>query len=574
VTHVGQQLVDSLVAFGIRHIFGCPGGQSLPLYNGIANRPGQISHVLMHDERSAVYAADGYTRASGTVGVCDATVGPGASNLVSGLVEAFSSSVPLLAIVSDIPRRWEHYREFGGASQAFQQHRFLEGCVKYLGRVEQPENLAEMLSACLRTATSGRPGPVVLEIPDDIFAGEAAAGTAEFSGGNGFYRLRPGADPAAVKAAADMIRASVMPVIVAGGGAAFGEACKEVVALAELLRCPVVTTISGKGVIPEDHPLSAGVVGRFGVPMANWVLGSADCAIFVGSKAGQSTTLDYSIPRPGAGVIHIDIDPAEIGRVFGDSIGIFADAGIGAGALRAALADGNHRSDWDIDRLAQVREEWWSGPIRYQEEPKPGIVKPQEIVRSMSELMREVDFLVADASLSSGWAASRWKAVGPGRRFFAPRGLAGLGWGLPAAIGVATAQLDAAEQAGKVVSLAGDGAWSYSMAEVETAARTGLATVSVILNNSTLGWIRHTRAARYPGDMVSQDFLDVSYADAAAAMGAAAESADDISKFRHLFAAALADRSGKPWVIEVTSCATESPVQKGAAPASSIQGGY
>src|SRR5215469_14107306 len=141
--HVGDQLVDRLISYGIRHVFGCPGGQTLPLYNGIARRPGEIEHILMHDERSGAFAADAYARASGRIGVCDATVGPGASNLVSGLVEASSSSVPVLAIVSDIPRQWEHRRQFGSASQAFEQRAFLEGCVKYYGRVQTPEILAE-----------------------------------------------------------------------------------------------------------------------------------------------------------------------------------------------------------------------------------------------------------------------------------------------------------------------------------------------------------------------------------------------------------------------------------------------
>lgn len=141
--HIGDQLVEHLIGYGIRHVFGCPGGQTLPLYNGIAKRSDRIAHVLMRDERS---------------GVCDATVGPGASNLVSGLVEAYSSSVPVLAIVSDIPRQWEHRRRLGSASQAFEQRRFLEGCVRWYGRVETPDNLPEILRSCIRIATSGRPG--------------------------------------------------------------------------------------------------------------------------------------------------------------------------------------------------------------------------------------------------------------------------------------------------------------------------------------------------------------------------------------------------------------------------------
>ena len=559
MTHVGQQLVDELISYGVTHVFGCPGGQTMPLYNGIARRPGQIAHVLMHDERSAVYAADGYARASGRLGVCDATVGPGASNLVSGLVEAYSSSIPVLAIVSDIQRDWEHFRDLGSASQAFRQHRFLEGCVKFLGRVEQPANLVPMLQAGLRAATSGRPGPVVLEIPDDVFGAPAPErGAVTPRAADGFLRLRPGADPTAVAAAAATIRAATRPVVIAGGGALYAGAGPAVVALAEALRSPVATTISGKGVIDERHDLAVGVVGTFGLPLANSVVAQADCVIFIGSKAGQGTTLGYQLPRPGVPVVHIDIDPTEIGRGFPAAVGVYADARLGTVALTEALRDAP-ATTWDLAEIAVLRSQWWDGPVVYDEEPVAGVVKPQDVVRAMSAQMGEADTFVADASLSSGWGATRWPVREAGARFFAPRGLAGLGWSLPAAIGVAAAR---SAGSARVVSLAGDGGWSYSLGEVETAARMGSGTVSVILNNSTLGWIRQGAASRYPGEMVSQDFLAVSYADAAAALGAATCAAEDLAAFRSAFGQALADRSGRPWVIEVRSCAVESPVQQ------------
>ena len=227
--HVGDQLAERLIGYGIRRVFGCPGGQTLPLYDGIAKRRGRIDHVLMRDERSAAYAADAYARASGTVGVCDATVGPGASNLVSGLVEARAASVPLLAIVSDIPRHWEHRRHLGSASQGYEQRRFLEPCVRWYGRVETADNLAEILHACLRMATAGRPGPVVLEIPADVFYGPA--GTEGFAPSPEWARvprLRPGPDPAALERAAARLRASKTPMIVAGGGALRADAGHEV----------------------------------------------------------------------------------------------------------------------------------------------------------------------------------------------------------------------------------------------------------------------------------------------------------------------------------------------------------
>jgi acetolactate synthase-1/2/3 large subunit len=571
--HIGEQLVDRLIGYGLRRVFGCPGGQTLPLYNGIARRRGEIEHVLMHDERSAVYAADAYARATATLGVCDATVGPGASNLVSGLVEALSSSIPVLAIVSDIPRAWEHRRRLGSASQAFEQRKFLEGCVKWYGRVETTDNLADILHACVRIATSGRPGPVVLEIPDDVFAGEATGKQFPITPSwASFPRLRPAPDPALVKHAVARLQASRMPMIVAGGGALYADAGASILQLAELLQAPVATTVSGKGIIPEAHPLAVSVAGRFGVPMANACLEQADCVLFIGCKTGQTTTNSWTLPELDMQVIHIDVDAAEIGRNYPDTVGLLADAELGTAALVRALRTAQINTEWDHAQVAELRTSWWEGPITYKEAPRDGVLKPQELVRRMRAMMAGSDALVSDASLSSGWGAGRWQARAGGRSWFAPRGLAGLGWGLPAAIGVAMARRDRGTP-GRVVCLAGDGGWAYSMAEVETATRLHLPIVAVLLNNSVLAWIKHSAQGRYPGEMVSEDFLDVNYADAARGMGAEVARVDTLDAFDEAFHSALADSANRPWVIETRSDQIETPVLA-ARVVSATRGGY
>ena len=556
--HVGELLVDRLISYGVRYVFGCPGGQTLPMYNGIARRPGEIEHVLMRDERSGAYAADAYARATGRVGICDATVGPGASNLVSGLVEAFSASIPVLTVVSDIPRQWEHRRRLGSASQAFEQRKFLEGTVKWFGRVDVAENLPEILHACMRIATSGRPGPVVLEIPDDIFAGPAVEPTFDASPDWAeFPRLRAAADPHPIAAAIALLRRKDKPVIIAGGGAMNAHAGAAVLDLARALGCPVTTTVSAKGLVPETDPLAAGVAGRFGIPMANTIIEEADCVIFVGSKTGQTTTMGWTSPPLDTEVVHIDIDPDEIGRSYHATIGIFADARLGAEALAAAVREHGISTAWDHDQLRQLRDEWWEGPIQYKQPAPAGVVQPQDVLRIMRATMPASASLVTDASLASGWGASRWKATAEsGRHFFAPRGLAGLGWGLPAAIGVAMARRHTDE---RVVCLAGDGGWGYSMAEVETAARLNLRLVSVVLNNGTLAWIKHTAANRNY-EMVSEDFRAVTYAEPAAGLGAKASFVTSADEFEEAFRTALDDRSEIPWVIEVRSSDIETPV--------------
>lgn len=564
--HVGDQLADRLIGYGIRHVFGCPGGQTLPLYNGIAHRPGEIQHVLMHDERSGVFAADAYARATGRIGVCDATVGPGASNLVSGLVEAYSSSVPVLAIVSDIPRAWEHRRQFGSASQAFEQRGFLEGCVKYYGRVQTPQSLVETLHACIRIATSGRPGPVVLEVPDDVFADDAVPATFPATPDIAvFPRLRSVPDPEEVERAVALLHRSRRPMVIAGGGVLHAHGEPELAALVETLDCPVATSLTGKGAIAETHPNCVGVAGRFGVPMANASLEEADCVIFIGTKTGQTTTLNWTLPYLDVPVVHIDVDSSELGRNYHNTVPLVGDAKLGIAALVEALrANLPPAGDWDHDRIRAIRTEWWDGPIQFKEQPVDGVLKPQDLMRVMREHMSDDDLFVSDASLSSGWIAGRWEVRTTGRHFFAPRGLAGLGWGLPAAIGVAEAtreELASGEpRAPRVVCLAGDGGWGYSLTEVETAARRQIPLVCVVLNNSTLAWIKHSAATRYPDAMVSQDFIDVSYSQAAKALGAQVAYVDDLHQFDVALKTAFADTTQRPWVIEARTCEIETPV--------------
>ena len=302
--------------------------------------------------------------------------------------------------------------------------------------------------------------------------------------------------------------------------------------------------------------------------MANTIIGESDCVIFIGCKTGQTTTMGWTSPPIGSDVIHIDIDADEIGRSYHDSIGVLADARLGTEALTAAVMKTQVVTSWDSDRLEALRREWWDGPIDYKQPESAGHAQPQDVLRLMRAGMPPSASLVTDASLASGWGASRWQALGGTvRHFFAPRGLAGLGWGLPAAIGVALGRRDPEE---RVVCLAGDGGWAYSMGEVETAVREGLRIVSVVLNNSTLAWIKHTAANRGL-EVVSDDFREVSFANAAAGLGAKTRQVTSAHAFAGAFRDALDDPAETPWVIEVTSSEVETPVHQLRVP---TQGGY
>jgi acetolactate synthase-1/2/3 large subunit len=512
IIHVGDLLAEMLATAGVQYVFGVPGGQTRPLYDGIFDRRPRIDHVLVHDERSGIYAADGYARASGRLGVCDATVGPGATNLVSGLAEALNSSTPLLAIIADIPTHLEHRRPYGSISQGFRQAETLRPVAKAVIRLDHPTTAAATIATAITTALSDRPGPVVLEIPDDIFAGpvpprDTPSLTTEYPLG------RPIAPTDALDRTVDLLQFSQRPILLVGSGAIWSGAWDVVTELAERLAAPVLTSITGKGIIADGHPLSAGVAGVFGQTGANDLLANADSILAIGCKLGQLTTFSWRYPRPDQKLIHLDIDPSAISPDARAAL-----VGDAKACLQTLLAQSPqtspHDPNWGATAVSRARASWHTYNTKFRTEP--GTIDPRDVVESIAAIAGPDDILVCDASLASGWGAAYFPIRRAGRRFMAPRGLAGLGWGGPAALGAQTAL----GSTGRVFALIGDGAWGYSLAEVETAVRRNLPITFVILNNSTLAWVRHDR--RDTGKVLSCDFSPSNYAAAATAFGATA----------------------------------------------------
>ncbi|MFN2166180.1 MAG: thiamine pyrophosphate-binding protein, partial [Anaerolineae bacterium] len=357
---VGDRLAQLLAESGVKHVFGVPGGQTLPLYEGIRKSGGAISHVLMRDERSAGFAADAYARLTGKLGVCDATVGPGATNLLSPLAEAHCSSIPMLAIISDISRAWEHRRVRGNASQAIQQLEMFKPVSKWQVTLAQPASLENLLDQAIRVAVSGRPGPVVLAMPDDV--GDLDIDwLRRVKPDATFPRHRGAIDPAQIQAARQALLQANKPVLLAGGGVHSSEALSELAALARKLGCPVVTTITGKGVMADTDPQVFGVTGSMGSPKANEVVRQADLVFFIGCKAGQLATFGYDCPAYGVTTIHLDIDAEEIGRNFPDSIPLVGDARLGLAELSSALEGDSFTYQWDLEELRAINQQWYDG---------------------------------------------------------------------------------------------------------------------------------------------------------------------------------------------------------------------
>jgi len=551
---VGDKLAEILVKNGVKYVYGVPGGQSLPLYEGIRKLQDQIQHVLMRDERSAGFAADAYARLTGRTGVCDATVGPGATNLVSPLAEAYCSSIPVLAILSDIPRAWEHRRIRGNASQGVQQVEIFRTISKWQVTVNDPKMLEDILDAAFRIATTGRPGPVVISIPVDIGVADFSFRDRSYSPrGSLFPRFRTAPDPIEVERAAQLILKARKPVLVVGGGAHISGADQQVRGLTELLRAPIITSISGKGIIEENHPQAFGVAGVFGNPIANEIMQQADLVFFIGSKVGELTTLGYRVPQKTVPIIHLDTDSEEIGRNFIDSVPILADACLGLDAVIASLDGKRPAAEWDFEAFKKKQQQWYEEKTSLTTETDQPL-RPQAVMEAVNRVLTERDVVVCDASLSSGWASAYLKMTTAGRRFLAPRGLAGLGWGAPAAIGAALAT----NKKYRILTIAGDGGFSYSIQELEVMNRLNLPVVIIVLNNNALGWIKHAQKFGYQENYISTDFSQVDFATVARGFGARGYTVRSLEELKDCLAKEKSPQG--PAVIDVKVDQWESPV--------------
>lgn len=553
--HGGDLLAHLLLEHGVRHVFGVPGGQTLALYDAILDLDQLLRHVLVRDERTAAYAADAYARLSGRVGVCDATVGPGTAKLLSGLGEAFGASVPVLALVSELPAAMAPHRYRGAASQAVDQTTLLAPVTKWLATVSSAATMPALVRQAFREATSGRPGPVALLLPQDVLDAPLVEPLPEphpLSGRFGaFPPFRAVPDPADVAAAAALLAAAERPLIVAGGGALHSAAGAAVLALAEHLGAGVATSLTGKGLVPETHPLALGVLGNMGAPAAAQALDEADVALFAATKSGGGLTFGWRRPRPDQVVIQLDVDPAELGRALPTQVALLADARTGLEQLLEAVGDQPARAEWR-ERVRELAAEWRAArDAECASAAAP--VAPQRVIGALQEALADDGLLVCDASLASGWGGVYFEQARPGRRLIVPRGFAGLGFAVPAAIGAATAA-----PGRPVVALTGDGALSYCVGELATVRELGLPVTVVVLNNSSLGWIRWYRRITFGRGWEDNDFGDVAFADVARGFGFAARrvtSPDELC-------AALRDAvdSGAPALVDVVTDTWQTPI--------------
>jgi acetolactate synthase I/II/III large subunit len=510
----GEALARMLQAHHVGPLFGMGGFQLLPFYDAV-RRLG-LRHALISDERCGAFAADAYARVTNRVGVCDATLGPGATNLVTALVESLNAGVPVVAIVGDSHRA----HAWRNMTQESRQLEILRPAVKEVLRVERIERVPELVRRAFAIATTGRPGPVVLDVPEDI-----AHATHGFEDGElvadprsekiPALRCRP--DWEAVQAAAELLAQATRPIILAGGGVHLSDAAEALQGFAEDYAIPVAHTLSGKGAIACTHPLSAGIFGRYS-RIANDLIAAADCILVVGCKLGEIATRRYTVPPPGKALVHLDIVAEEIGRCYPPAIALWGDVRAGIEDLIAAMPDaGMTARKARRSYTTEVRENMaaWRRSVA---ERLGSDEMPVSMARLMGELNRALPadgILVADGGFAAHWGGLLFDSKRPGRGFVPDRGLASIGYGVPGAIG---AKLGAPGR--PVVALTGDGGLNMALGELETARRLGLGITVVVVNNAASGYVKALQHLMYgAGAYQSSDLCETDYAAIARAMG-------------------------------------------------------
>lgn len=544
----GEALARMLDLADVGPVFGMGGFQLLPFYEAL--RGSGREHVLVNDERAGAFAADAYARITGRPGVCDATLGPGATNLVTGLVESLNAGIPMIAIAGD------SHRSHAGKNmtQEGPQAALLSAASKDFLRVEDQSRIPELVRRAFRIATSGRPGPVVIDMPEDIAHQEFA-----YDEGDLFIdesltsvpSLRTRPDPGAIERAASMLAAASRPVILAGGGVHLSNAGGELEKLADSRRIPVAHTLTGKGAIACTHGLSVGLFGRFS-RFANDLIESSDCLLVVGCKLGEIATKRYAFPAPSTPLIHLDMLAEEIGRWAPATVGLWGDAALGLSDLNAALdalpAPKSAARDEYVAEINARRSSWAeSATARYQSGERP--IAIARIIHELNRLMPEDGVLITDGGFASHWGGLLYDTKSRGRRFIANRGFASIGYGLPAAVGGSLALRDRKDA--PVVSITGDGGMNMSVGELETAARTNATFTLIVLNNAASGYVKALQHAVYgPGHYQSSDLREVDYAAVARHFGCEGVRIEGPADLSSALTASLSG-TGAPTVLDV-----------------------
>ena len=523
-----EAVVRILQGYGVEVVFGLCGDTSLPLYDALARLDHGITHVLTRDERSAAYMADAYARLSGRVGVCEGPSGGGATYILPGVVEANESSVPLLAITSDIS-----VSSRGRFTLTeIDQEALFRPATAWNAVIDRSVDIPRTMRAAFSAMTEGRPGAAHIGLPFDV---QRDAVDEEELGVEPDIVPRKAPDPDSVRDAAKAIASASAPLFVCGGGVMTAGAETALLSLAEKIGAPVATTVSGKGSIAETHELAVGVVGsNGGTPETRAVVEAADTVVFVGCRAGSVTTERWRFPRPGeARIVHIDIDARVLGANYPTEAAVEGDARLALEALGDAL-DGAAPGRIDPAFVAaQKRKKFAAFDALAKADAKP--IRPERLVSELQSALPEDAVVVADPGTPCPYLSAYLVLEKPGRRFVSNRAHGALGYAMPAAVGAQFARPGA-----KCVAVMGDGSFAFAAGELETVVRLDLPIAFVVVSNASFGWIKAGQKTGYGGRYHAVDFSRSDHARIAEAYGVRSWSVVDPGDLAPALRAALA----------------------------------
>ena len=468
-------IVECLIEEGVDTVFGYPGGQVIPLYDALYKNRSRIHHILTAHEQGASHAADGYSRSTGKVGVCIATSGPGATNLVTGIATAYMDSSPIVAITGQVPTHLI-------GNDAFQEADIIGITMPITKHSFQPKDadlIPSLIKSSFEIASSGRPGPIVIDVPKEVQE-------AELTGFDDSLMPTPGYNPTIkgnikqIKKAKELIKEAKKPIILVGNGVIISGACKELNELAHLISAPVMTSLLGKGAIDETDDLALGMLGMHGRKVANDSINDSDLIIAIGIRFSDRTTGRLDSFAPNSKVIHIDIDPAEIGKNVDVDLPIVGDAKHVLSTLLGLLKDytaADSVKQW-ANLLHEHKHEFYPR-VSYDNVP----LMPQSVIKEISQALNEDSILVTDVGQNQMWAAHFYDVQKP-RKFISSGGLGTMGFGLPAAIGAKVACPE-----DPVLAITGDGGFLMVCQELATIKEYDIPVIATVFENRTLGMV-------------------------------------------------------------------------------------
>ncbi|MBT4888950.1 MAG: thiamine pyrophosphate-binding protein [Rhodospirillales bacterium] len=539
----GKLMYETLRNYGVTHLFG----MDEPVHLTQELEPGVMKMVLVRDEKHGAIMAHGFAKVTNKPGICTALHGIAACNLIPGLAESLKASVPVIALVVDVKTTVRGKN----ASHEIDQEALLKPVTKWVERIDNTDRVPEMVRKAFRIATSGRPGPVALICPFDIMAAQGEAEVYAEPDCDRYPSRTTCANHDAIVDAINLLTRAKRPVIIAGGGCLLSQAWDPVLELAETYRIPIATTLMGKGLVPDSHPLSIGVMGtytggKFGKgQIANQIVAEADLAIIMGSRTDQVPYDDWNIPTKGTSIIHLDIDPEEIGRNFETRVALVGDVKTTLNELIRTCKSNNANFNFETDEniIASRKTELFlqTEPLRLSTQAP---LRPEAVCHELcANLIDENTIVAMDASFVCEWVLSYIDTLAIGAHFLMGRAMSGIGWDLPAAIGAKFGCPDKT-----VVSICGDGAFGYVMNELETASRNNIKVIEIIFNNASFGFQKHYEELLF-GRSVETDLQDIDYSEVARALKCQGERVTDHADLKKAFI--RAKEADGPYLIDV-----------------------